>query len=105
MALYAGYDARIRPTGQRVKWGTPNLGGPITTAADQVFTGAAFDDYLRAFDVDTGAELRKGSLPASGQATPMTYTWHGRQYVVIAAGGNARSGTTLGDSVVAFTLP
>ena len=31
------------------------------------------DDYLRAFDVETGEELWKGRLPAGGQATPMTY--------------------------------
>jgi quinoprotein glucose dehydrogenase len=35
----------------------------------------------------------------------MTYVWEGRQYVVIAAGGHARAGTRLGDSVVAFALP
>jgi quinoprotein glucose dehydrogenase len=29
----------------------------------------------------------------------------GKQYVVVAAGGNARMGTTLGDAVVAFALP
>jgi len=65
------------------------------------------DDYLRAFDVETGEELWKGRLPAGGQATPMTYRVRadGKQYVVIAAGGNARMTTTLGDAVVAFALP
>jgi quinoprotein glucose dehydrogenase len=38
-------------------------------------------------------------------ATPMTYVWHGKQYVVIYAGGNARSGTALSDQVIAFALP
>jgi len=85
--------------------GTPNFGGPITTAGGLVFIGAAMDDYLRAFDTETGAELWKGRLPAGGQATPMTYTWQGRQYVVIAAGGHARIGSRLGDSIVAFALP
>src|SRR4029453_11320879 len=65
------------------------------------------DNYLRAFDVETGRELWKGRLPAGGQATPMTYrsTENGRQFVVIAAGGHGRLGTDIGDSVVAFTLP
>ncbi len=63
------------------------------------------DDYLRAFDAASGEELWKGRLPAGGQATPMTYEWEGRQYVVIAAGGHARATTRLGDSVVAFALP
>jgi quinoprotein glucose dehydrogenase len=63
------------------------------------------DNYIRAFDVNTGAELWKGRLPAGGQATPMSYVWKGRQYVVIAAGGHARAGTKLGDYVIAYALP
>lgn len=86
------------------KTGTPNLGGPIVTAGGIVFIGAAMDHYLRAFDARTGAELWRGRLPAGGQATPMTYVWKGRQYVVIAAGGHAKLGTKPGDSVVAFAL-
>lgn len=85
--------------------GTPNFGGPLTTAGGLVFIGAAMDDYLRAFDSETGEELWKGRLPAGGQATPMSYEWRGRQYVVIYAGGHARSTTTLGDEIVAFALP
>lgn len=85
--------------------GTPNFGGPIATASGLVFIGAALDNYLRAFDAKTGAELWKGRLPAGGQATPMTYVWRGRQYVVIAAGGHSMSGTKHGDSVLAFALP
>lgn len=97
----------ILPVPLPLGWGTPNLGGPTVTAAGVVFIGAAMDNYLRAFDVDTGAELWKGRLPAGGQATPMTYRLRpdGKQYVVIAAGGHARMGTKLGDSVVAFALP
>jgi quinoprotein glucose dehydrogenase len=87
------------------KTGTPNLGGPMATAGGLVFIGAAMDDYLRAFDARTGAELWKGRLPAGGQATPMTYVWKGRQYVVIAAGGHSKLNTRRGDQVVAFALP
>ena len=87
--------------------GTPNLGGPIATAGGLVFVASAMDNYLRAFDIDTGAELWKGRLPAGGQAMPMTYRLRegGKQYLVVAAGGHAKLGTKLGDSVVAFTLP
>ncbi|MEO0368809.1 MAG: hypothetical protein AAF197_08490 [Pseudomonadota bacterium] len=62
------------------------------------------DHYLRAFDIATGKELWKGRLPAGGQATPMTYTYNGKQYVVIAAGGHGQSGTKPGESVIAFAL-
>jgi quinoprotein glucose dehydrogenase len=97
----------LAPVPLPIKWGTPNLGGPIVTDGGLIFIGAAMDNYLRAFDVETGRELWKGRLPAGGQATPMTYrsTENGRQFVVIAAGGHGRLGTDIGDSVVAFALP
>lgn len=87
--------------------GTPNLGGPIVTASGLIFIGAAMDNYLRAFDVETGKELWKGRLPAGGQATPMTYRAGpgNHQFVVIAAGGHGGLGTDTGDAVVAFALP
>jgi len=85
--------------------GTPAFGGPIVTASGLVFIGAALDDYLRAFNAKTGEELWKGRLPAGGQATPMTYVWKGKQYVVIAAGGHSKANTKRGDQVVAFALP
>ena len=88
-----------------LKLGTPSLGGPIITAGGLVFVGATMDHYLRAFDVSNGDELWRGRLPAPGIATPMTYTWNGRQYVVVFAGGNARMGTELADSLIAFALP
>ena len=87
------------------KTGTPNLGGPMVTAGGLVFIGAAMDNYLRAFDAKTGAELWKGRLPAGGQATPMSYEWKGKQYVIIAAGGHSKLNTKRGDQVIAFALP
>jgi quinoprotein glucose dehydrogenase len=85
--------------------GAVNLGGPIVTAGGIVFTAAAWDGYLRAFDVEDGTELWSYVLPAGGQATPMTYAVGGKQYLVIAAGGHAKMGTKLGDHVLAFALP
>jgi len=90
--------------GPGVKLGTPNLGGPVITAGGLVFIGAALDNYLRAFNLENGEELWKGRLPAGGQATPMTYEWEGRRYVVIFAGGYSRIGSKLGDYLVAFSL-
>jgi quinoprotein glucose dehydrogenase len=85
--------------------GTITLGGPMASAGGLVFTAAAMDNYLRAFDTETGKELWKFELPAGGQATPMTYTLKGKQYVVIAAGGHGKLSTKQGDYVIAFTLP
>jgi len=90
-------------------WGIPGLGGPIVTDTGIIFIAAAMDDYLRAFDMETGDELWKGRLPAGGQATPMSYRVEFedgsiRQYVLIAAGGHSQAGTRLGDHLVAFAL-
>jgi len=88
-------------------FGLPNMGGPIVTAGDLVFIGAAMDGYFRAFDSETGRELWKYQLPAGAQATAMTYRAgkSQRQYVVIAAGGHGLLGTARGDYLVAFALP
>ena len=86
------------------EWGSLNLGGGIVTAGGLVFIAAAMDNYLRAFDVETGKEVWKAELPASAQATPMTYQVNGKQYVVICAGGHGKLGTKKGDAVVAFAL-
>jgi len=100
-----GTTEDIAPGGLAFGFGTPAFGGPITTAGNLTFIAGTMDDYLRAFDTETGRELWKGRLPAGGQATPMSYVWEGSQYVVIAAGGHARAGTKQGDYIVAFALP
>ena len=83
--------------------GFVNLGGPILTASGLIFIGATPDASLRAFDL-SGRELWRGRLPAGARATPMTYEAGGRQFVVIAAGGD---GELFGrsDELVAFALP
>ena len=106
------WQVALGSTRDRTPWfvpartiGMPNLGGPMVTAAGLAFVAAATDNYLRAFDVATGRELWKGRLPAGGQATPMTYSFRGRQFILIAAGGHGGLGTARGDSIVAFALP
>jgi quinoprotein glucose dehydrogenase len=89
------------------EWGSIALGGPLITASGLVFVGASMDRRLRAFDASTGRMLWSAALPASAQATPMTYraSREGRQYVVVAAGGHAVMGSALGDYLIAFALP
>jgi quinoprotein glucose dehydrogenase len=87
------------------KTGTVTLGGPIVTAGGLVFSASTMDNKIYAFDSATGAELWSFELPAGGQATPMTYTAGGKQYLVIAAGGHGKLGTKQGDFLLAFTLP
>jgi quinoprotein glucose dehydrogenase len=85
--------------------GSISFGGPMATAGGLIFTAAALDPHLRAFDSDTGKEVWTVELPASAQSTPMTYEWNGKQYIVICAGGHGKMKSKMGDSVVAFALP
>lgn len=91
--------------GLRLELGTPTFGGPVATAGDVIFIASTMDYYLRALSTATGEELWRGRLPTSGSATPMTYMWQGRQYVVIVAGGNSRLRTPPDDRILAFALP
>jgi quinoprotein glucose dehydrogenase len=100
-----GTTEERNPLGLAQRLGTPTVGGPLATASGLIFIGAALDNYLRAFDAQTGAELWTGRLPFAGIATPTSYLWQGRQYVVIAAGGDGEAGAPAGDSLVAFALP
>jgi quinoprotein glucose dehydrogenase len=106
--LFTGKTVWDVPLGTMVpgqQTGSLNLGGPMITAGGLVFTSAAMDLYLRAFDIETGTELWKYQLPAGGQAIPMSYSIHGKQYIVIAAGGHGKLRTKQGDYVLAFALP
>jgi len=106
--LFEGKKAWDVPLGAflpGLQTGTITLGGPMVTAGGIVFTAAAMDNYLRGFDSETGKEVWKYGLPAGGQATPMTYTIGGKQYLVICAGGHGKLGTKQGDYVIAFALP
>jgi len=106
--LFSGKKVWDVPLGSYKKeahTGTVNFGGAIVTAGSLVFTAASTDNLIHAFDVDDGKEVWSYELPAGGQATPMTYLFNGKQYVVIAAGGHGKLGTKQGDYVVAFSLP
>jgi quinoprotein glucose dehydrogenase len=98
-----GWFAPDAPPDTRA-WGSPNLGGAIVTAGGLVFIAATLDQRIRAFDIETGAELWSARLPAGGKATPMTFRGrNGTQYVVISAGGDGgRFGKS--DRIVAFAI-
>jgi len=85
--------------------GTENYGGPVVTAGGLLFIGATnFDKKFRAFDKATGALLWETTLPFSGNATPATFEVHGRQFVVIAAGGGKDLKSKSGGVYVAFAV-
>ncbi len=86
-------------------WGYFAAGGPLAVAGGLVFLATPFDRMLVAFDTTTGEQAWSTALPAQPYATPMSYRWNGRQYVVIAAGGDRADGEGRGDYLMAFALP
>jgi quinoprotein glucose dehydrogenase len=63
--------------------GTVGFGAPIVTAGGLLFTAASSQPLLRAIDKATGEEVWTGELPVPAQSTPMTFTFKGRQYVIV----------------------
>lgn len=84
--------------------GTENYGGPIITENGLLFIAATKDGFFRAFDKNTGKVLWEYELPAPSFATPSTYRYKGKQYIVLACGGE-KLGTKKGNQIIAFSLP
>ncbi|MEM7220809.1 MAG: PQQ-binding-like beta-propeller repeat protein [Pseudomonadota bacterium] len=115
--LSAGQQVWRRPhgtvrdvAGLPLNWGAPGTGGPLLTAGGLIFIGAASERAFRAYDVETGVELWQHRLPRFANATPMSYVVNAsgvaKQFVVVAAGGDRRSGLgEQGDFLIAFALP
>lgn len=86
--------------------GSENYGGPVVTAGGLVFIAATnHDRKIRAFDKTTGARLWESVMPSSGNATPAVYESHGREFVVVAAGGGKSPQGGPGGVYVAYALP
>ena len=87
--------------------GVINTGGSVTTKSGLSFIAATQERVFRAFDVHTGKLVWRAPLPVGGHATPISYISKksGRQFVIIAAGGNAPLSSGTGDYVIAYALP
>jgi quinoprotein glucose dehydrogenase len=85
--------------------GSENYGGAVVTSGGVLFIGATtLDKKFRAFDKATGKLLWETVLPLSANASPVTYEIEGRQYVVIAAGGQRDPSVPSGGMYIAFAL-
>ncbi len=100
----AHVDGAIPPTGDlsaidpetgKIKWqykaDEPMLGGVLATAGNVVFAGEMNGDF-DAFNAATGQKLWHFNLGAGVNAPPITYRVDGKQYIAVAAGGNAANG-------------
>jgi glucose dehydrogenase len=87
----------------QVKTPEPMIGGILATAGGLVFTGEG-NGRFAAYDSSNGARLWQFQAGAGVNAPPSSYTVDGKQYVVVAAGGNVQLNYKRGNAVIAFTL-
>jgi quinoprotein glucose dehydrogenase len=72
--------------------------------------GLGGDSKVRAYDADTGAVLWTGAVRGAFRGSPSMYEIDGRQYLLVAASGDAgaAAGSVSADlptGLVAFALP
>ena len=102
-----GTFSAIDPANGRIAWQArltrPFSGGATTTAGGLVFLGES-DGHLTARDVRTGQLLWRFQTGAGVNAPPVVYEVAGKQYVIVAAGGNKLFDIPGGNAVIAFGL-
>jgi PQQ-dependent dehydrogenase (methanol/ethanol family) len=87
----------------QVKTPQPMIGGILATAGGLVFTGEG-NGWFRAYDSGSGAILWSFQAGAGVNAPPSSYTVEGKQYIVVAAGGNVQLDYKRGNNIIAFTI-
>ena len=85
-----GHFVAINPLTGEKKWEVPladmpSSAGMLATAGGLVFTGKLTGEFI-ALDENTGQTLWQFKTGSSINATAITYTHNGRQYVTIASG-------------------
>ena len=87
----------------QVKTPQPMIGGILATAGGVVFAGES-NGLFKAYDAKDGKMLWKFQAGAGVNAPPSSYMVGGKQYIVVAAGGNVQVNSKRGNSIIAFTL-
>jgi len=87
----------------KVKTPQPMIGGVLATAGGLVFTGEG-NGQFKAYDSASGSVLWSFQAGAGVNAPPSSYTVDGKQYIVVAAGGNTQLNYKRGNNIIAFTL-
>jgi alcohol dehydrogenase (cytochrome c) len=100
-----GHFVAVNPLTGEKKWDMPltdlpSSAGMLATAGGLVFTGKLTGEFL-ALDAATGKALWQFQTGSSVNATAITYTLGGRQYVTIASG----RGGTLANRYAAEAVP
>ncbi|HEY6897608.1 MAG TPA: PQQ-binding-like beta-propeller repeat protein, partial [Rhodocyclaceae bacterium] len=100
-ALDLAHDGKVR---WQLPMDEPMIGGMLATAGGLLFSGAGHNTFA-AFDSASGKRLWEYRCGAGVNAPPISYAIDGRQYVAVAAGGNALFGFEQGDTLHVFALP
>ena len=87
----------------QVKTQQPMIGGILVTSGGLAFAGEG-NGLFKAYDSETGAVLWKFQAGAGVNAPPSSYTIDGKQFVVVAAGGNTQLDYKRGNTLIAFSL-
>ena len=100
-----GHFVAINPLTGEKKWEIPltdfpNSAGMLATGGGLLFTGSLTGEFM-ALDEDTGKTLWQFKTGSAINATAITYTYGGRQYVTIASG----LGGTLASRYAASKVP
>ena len=95
-------DYNTGKIGWQVKTPQPMIGGIMATAGGLVFTGEG-NGWFRAYDAKDGKVLWSFQAGAGVNAPPSSYTVDGKQYIVVAAGGNVQLDFKRGNTIIAFT--
>ena len=99
-----GHFAAINPLTGEKKWevpltDVPSAAGMLATGGGLVFTGKITGEFL-ALDQDTGTTVWQFKTGSSVNATAITYTHKGRQYVTVASGLGGILATRYGSRIV-----
>ncbi len=87
----------------QVKTPQPMIGGIMATAGGLVFAGEG-NGQFKAYDAASGKILWSFQAGAGVNAPPSSYTVDGKQYIVVAAGGNVQLDFKRGNNIIAFTV-
>lgn len=85
------------------RFSQPLIGGVLATAGGLVFVGEG-NGQFNALDADTGDQLWQSQTEAGVNAPPISYQLAGKQFVAVAAGGNAIFGYPQGDILNVYSL-
>jgi outer membrane protein assembly factor BamB len=105
--VQAGNITAVDYDSGKIKWQVktpqPMIGGILATAGGLVFAGES-NGWFKAYDAKDGKPLWKFHTGAGVNAPPSAYMVGGKQYIVVAAGGNVQVDSKRGNSIIAFSL-